>query len=117
MTESVARLIWQEFSPREDEELAFHKDFRDRVLITVTVGGSTEGFDIDPDCPFGALASALADRIQAIIMEARQQMVPGCPFHPAAHPLESNVADGAAAWVCPSNKRLVRHMRVTTEAT
>jgi hypothetical protein len=111
MTESVARQVWQEFSPLEGEELAF----RDDGLITVIVRDSTEEFDIDPDRPFGSLVSALADRIQTIIMESRQQMVPDCPLHPAAHPLESDVIDGAAAWVCPSTKRLVRYMRVTTE--
>jgi hypothetical protein len=42
--------------------------------------------------------------------------VPDCPLHPAAHPLQGDVVDGAAAWVCPSAKRLVRYMRVTAEA-
>jgi hypothetical protein len=46
-------------------------------------------------------------------MEGRQQMVPDCPLHPTAHPLQSDVVDGAAAWVCPSAERLVRYMRVT----
>jgi hypothetical protein len=76
----------------------------------------TEGFDIDPDVPLGSFVSALADRIQTTVMEGRQQMVPDCPLHPAAHPLQSDVVDGAAAWVCPWTERLVRYMRVTTEA-
>ena len=81
------------------------------------MGAGTEGFDMDPDLPFGELVSELADRLQAIIMEERQQMIPDCPLHPAAHPLRSDVVGGAAAWVCPSAKRVVRYMRVTTEAT
>ena len=116
MTGSIAQQVWQEFSPREDEKVAFHEDFRDNGLIMVTTGDSAEGFDMDPDRPFGSLVSALADRMQTIIMETRQQMVPDCPLHPAAHPLESDVVDGAAAWLCPSTRRLVRYMKVTTEA-
>jgi hypothetical protein len=115
MTGSIAQQVWQEFSPREDEKVAFHEDFRDNGLIMVTTGDSAEGFDMDPDRPFGSLVSALADRMQTIIMGTRQQMVPDCPLHPAAHPLESHVVDGAAAWLCPSTKRLVRYMKVTTE--
>jgi hypothetical protein len=116
MTGSIVQQVWQEFSPRGDEKAAFHEDFRDNGLIMVTIGDSAEGFDIDPDRPFGSLVSALADRMQTIIMEARQQMVPDCPLHPAAHPLESDVVDSAAAWLCPSTKRLARYMKVTTEA-
>jgi hypothetical protein len=109
---SVARQVWQEFSPRDGEELAC----RDDGIIEVTVQGELEGFGIDPDVPFGLFVSILADRIQTIVMEGRQQMVPACPLHPAAHPLQSDVVNGAAAWVCPSVKRLVRYMRVTAEA-
>ena len=65
--------------------------------------------------PFGLLVSILADRIQTIAMEGRQQMVPACPLHPAAHPLLSDVVNGAAAWVYPSAKR--RYVRITAEAT
>jgi hypothetical protein len=115
MTGSIAQQVWQEFSPREDEEVAFHEDFRDNGLIMLTIGDSAEGFNTAPETPFGSLVSALADRMQTIIMETRQQMVPDCPLHPAAHPLESDVVDGAAAWLCPSTKRLVRYMKVTTE--
>ena len=50
-------------------------------------------------------------------MEGRQQMVPDCPIHPAAHPLDSDVVNGAAAWLCPSTNSLVRYMTVTAEAT
>lgn len=109
---SIARQVWQEFSPRDGEELVC----RDDGIIEVTAGDSTEGFDIDPDLPVGLLASDLADRIQTIVMEGRRQMVPDCPLHPAAHPLQSDVVNGAAAWVCPWTKSLVRYMRVTTEA-
>jgi hypothetical protein len=116
MTGSIVQQVWQEFSPREDEKAAFQEDFRDNGLIMVTIGDSAEGFDMDPDRPFGSLVPALADRMQTIIMEARQQMAPDCPLHPAAHPLESDVVDGAAAWLCPSTKRLARYMKVTTEA-
>jgi hypothetical protein len=110
--ESAARQVWQEFSPRDGEDLAFGAN----NIIEVTIGGGTEGFDMDPDRPFGELVSALADRLQTIIMEDRQQMIPDCPLHPAAHPLESHVVGGAAAWVCPPTKRVVRYMRVTTGA-
>lgn len=109
---SVARQIWQEFSPRSDEDLAC----RDDGIIEVTAGGSTEGFNIDPDQPLGSFASDLADRIQTIVMEGRQQMVPDCPLHPAAHPLQSRVVNGAAAWICPSANSLVRYMRAGAEA-
>jgi hypothetical protein len=109
---SVARQVWQEFSPRDGEELACGDD----GIIWVTIGGGSEGFNIDSDQPVGSFASDLADRIQTIVMEDRQQMVPDCPLHPAEHPLQSDVVDGSAAWVCPSTKRLVRYMRVTTEA-
>jgi glycine/D-amino acid oxidase-like deaminating enzyme len=109
---SIARQVWQEFSPRDGEELAFRYDGG----IMVTVSDSTEGFDIDPDQPAGEFASHLADRIQTIVMEERQQMVPDCPLHPTAHPLQSDVIDGAAAWVCPWTTCLVRYMRVTAEA-
>jgi len=118
MTESVARQVWQEFSPREGEQLALRDDFRYGCLVTVTIGGSCDEFDIDPDPDqsLGSLVSYLAGRIQTIIMEERQQMVPDCPLHPAAHPLESNEVDGMAAWVCPSTKHPVRYMSVTTES-
>jgi hypothetical protein len=110
---SIARQVWQEFSPRDGEELAC----RDGGIFEVTIMGSgTEGFNIDPDVPLDSFVSALADRLQTIVMEGRQQMVPDCPLHPAAHPLQSDVVDGAAAWVCPSTGRLVRYMRVTSEA-
>lgn len=95
---SVARQVWQEFSPRDGEGLAC----RDDGIIEVTVQGELEGFGIDPDVPFGLFVSILADRIQTIVMEGRQQMVPACPLHPDAHPLQSDVVNGAAAWVCPS---------------
>ena len=115
--ESVARQVWQEFSPREGEELAFREDSRYGYLVTVTIGSSGEEFDVEPGPgqSLGELASYLADRIQTIIMEERQQVVPDCPLHPAAHPLESRVVDDMAAWVCPSTKRPVRYLRVTTE--
>lgn len=117
--ESVARQVWQEFSPREGEELAFREDSRYGYLITVTIGRSSEEFDIDPDPDrsLSSLVSYLANRMQTIIMEERQQMVPDCPLHPAAHPLEINVVDDMAAWVCPSTKRPVRYMSVTTESS
>ena len=44
-----------------------------------TIDGSREGFEIDPDVPFGRYVSSMADRIQTVVMEGRQQMVPGCP--------------------------------------
>lgn len=106
---SIARQVWQEFSPRDDEQLAF----RDDGIILVTTGDGIEGFDIDSDRPASELAAYLADRIQGILMEDRQQMVPDCPLHPAAHPLLSDVVNGAAAWVCPRSKDLVRYMRIT----
>jgi hypothetical protein len=117
--ESVARQVWQEFSPREGEELAFREDSRYGYLITVTTGRSSEEFDIgpDPDRSLSSLVHYLANRMQTIIMEERQQMIPDCPLHPAAHPLESNVVDDMAAWVCPSTKRPVRYMSVTTESS
>jgi hypothetical protein len=105
---NVARRVWQEFSPQAGEELACGED----GMVEVTVDGELEGFDIDPGLPVNVLVSHLADRIQTIVMESRQQMVPDCPLHPAAHPLESEVVDGAAAWVCPSSKRVVRFMRI-----
>ena len=108
----IARQVWQEFSPHDGEELAF----RDDGIIEVTVKDSTEGFDIDRDLPVSVLASDLADRIQTIVMEGRQQMVPDCPLHPATHPLQSGVVNGAAAWMCPRTKNLVRYMGVTAEA-
>jgi hypothetical protein len=37
MTGSAAQQVWQEFSPREDEELAFHVDFGYSGLITVII--------------------------------------------------------------------------------
>jgi hypothetical protein len=58
MTGSIAQQVWREFSPREDEEVAFHEDFRDNGLIMVTIGDSAEGFDMDPETPFGSLVSA-----------------------------------------------------------
>jgi hypothetical protein len=109
--ESAAQQVWQEFSPRDGEDLAFGAD----NIIEVTIGGGTEGFDLDPDRPFGELVSDLADRLQTIVMEDRQQMIPDCPLHPAAHPLASEVIGSAAAWVCPSTKRVIRFMRVATE--
>ena len=112
--ESVARQVWQEFSPRDGEELAW----RDGLFWVTVDMGSREGFDfgIDPAEPFGSVVSALANKLQSIIMEGRQQMVPACPLHPAAHPLESDTVDGAAAWVCPSTKRLVRYLSVIAGA-
>jgi hypothetical protein len=105
----IAEQVWQEFSPHDDEALAC----RDDGIIEVTAGGSVEGFNIDPDQPLGLLASQLADRIQTIIMEERQQMVPDCPLHPGSHPLQSDVVNGIAAWVCPQTNSVIRYMRVT----
>ena len=110
---SVARQVWQEFSPRDGEGLAC----RDDGIIEVTIDGVLEGFNIDPDLPLGLYVSIMADRMQTVVMEGRQQMVPDCPLHPAMHPLESDVVNGSAAWVCPWTKSLVRYMRVTAEAT
>jgi hypothetical protein len=112
--ESVARQVWQEFAPRDGEELACRDG-----LFWVTIMDSVEGFDfnIDPDEPFGSIVCALANKMQGIVMEGRQQMVPDCSLHPAEHPLNSDLVDGAAAWVCPSTERLVRYLRVSTEAT
>lgn len=109
----IARQVWQEFSPRDGEELACRDDGTFEVTIR---GEGTEGFDIAPDQPTGSFAAALADRLQAIFMEIRQQMVPGCPIHPGAHPLHSDVVNGAAAWACPSTQHPVRFIRVTGEA-
>jgi hypothetical protein len=109
--ESAARQVWQEFSPRDGDDLAFG----DNNIIEVTTGCGIEGFDMDPDLPFGELVSQLADRLQGIIMDDRQRMIPDCPLHPAAHPLQSAVVDGTAAWLCPSTRHLVRYMKVTDE--
>jgi hypothetical protein len=111
--ESVARQVWQEFSPRDGEELAS----RDDGILEVTIYGVLEGFGIDPDAPFGLYVSIMADRIQTVVMEGRQQMAPDCPLHPGAHPLHGGVVNGAAAWLCPSTNSLVRYMRVIAEAT
>jgi hypothetical protein len=109
--ESAARQVWREFSPSDADDLTFG----DNNIIEVTVEGEIEGFDMDPDRSFAELTSELADRLQGIIMEVRQRMIPECPLHPAAHPLQSGVVDGAAAWVCPSTRHLVRYMKVTGE--
>jgi hypothetical protein len=106
---TVAPQVWQEFSPRDGEKLAVLDD----DIIEITDDTGLEGFDIDPDVPFGLYVSIMANRIQTVVMEGRQQMVPDCPLHPAAHPLQSDVVDGAAAWTCPWTKSLVRYMKVT----
>jgi len=108
----VATQVWQEFAPRGDEDLTC----RDDGIIEVTIAGSAEGFNIEPDQPLGPLASQLADRIQTIVIEGRQEMVPGCPLHPGAHPLASSVVDGAAAWSCPTDNGLIRYMMVNPAA-
>jgi hypothetical protein len=115
--ESVAGQVWQEFSPREGEELAFREDSRYGYLVTVTIGSGGEEFDVDPDPDqsLGELVSYLAGRMQTIIMEERQRMVPDYPLHPAEHPLDIGVVDDITAWVCPSIRRLVRYMQVTIE--
>jgi hypothetical protein len=110
---SVAPQVWQEFSPRDGEQLAV----RDDGMIEITDDTGLEGFGIDTDVPFCQYVASMADRIQDVVMESRQQMVPGCPLHPGAHPLQSDVINGAAAWVCPWTKSLVRYMKVTAEAT
>jgi len=104
----IAAQVWQEFAPRGDEDLIC----RDDGIIEVTIAGSAEGFNIEPDQPLGPLASQLADRIQTTVIEGRQEMVPGCPVHPGAHPLASRVVNGAAAWVCPADNGLIRYMMV-----
>ena len=108
----IAVQVWQEFTPRDDENIAC----RDDGVIEVTVAGATEGFDIDPDQPLGELASQLADRIQTIIIEGRHQMVPECPLHPGSHPLQSCAVNGTAAWLCPNSNELIRYMKVTALA-
>jgi hypothetical protein len=110
---SVARQVWQEFAPHDDESLTF----RDGNLVEVTAAGAREEFDVDPDDPVSRAASYIADRIQIILIEARQEIVPDCPVHPGAHPLQSDVVNDAAAWVCPATGDVVRYMRVTAEAT
>jgi hypothetical protein len=109
---NVARQVWQEFSPRDGEKLTC----RDDDIIEITAGTGLEGFNIDPDVPFGLYVSIMADRIQAVVMEGRQQMAPDCPLHPAAHPRDSDVVNDATAWTCPWTKSLVRYMRVTAGA-
>src|ERR1700761_8055464 len=104
----VARQVWQEFGPRADETLTCRGD----GMIEVSIAGSAEGFDVDPDKPLVPLVVQLADRIQTIVMEGRQRMVPGCPSHPGAHPLESSLVDGAAAWVCPQTAAVIRYLPV-----
>lgn len=109
----MAAEVWQEFTPQGDEDLVCHTD----GIIEVTVAGATEGFNIDPDQPLGQLAAHLADRIQTIVMEGRQRMVPDCPLHPGRHPLQSGVVNGAAAWVCPRSNDLIRYMTVSPAAS
>jgi hypothetical protein len=110
---SIAPQVWQEFAPLDGDELVCSDD----GIIKVTVEGEIAGFDIDPDRPFSLYVAVMADRIQGIVMESRQQMVPDCPLHPAAHPLKSDVVNDAAAWTCPQTKSLIRYMKVTATAT
>jgi hypothetical protein len=65
---SVARQVWQEFSPREGEQLTC----RDDGIIEVAIDGEQEGFGIDPDVPLSLYVSIMADRIQTN----------RCPPHP-----------------------------------
>lgn len=109
----IAVQVWREFTPRGDEGLVYRED----GIIEVTIAGSSEGFDIDPDQPPGQLAASLADRIQTVVMEGRQEMTPDCPLHPGAHPLEASVVNDAAAWVCPKGNTFIRYMMVSPVST
>lgn len=74
----------------------------------VVIGDVHELFSVDLDDAPGALAWKLADRIQTILMESGQTMIPPCPRHPNQHPMESALSDRTAVWRCPSTREVVR---------
>ena len=72
-----------------------------------------EGFDLDLSDPQPDLIWKTADRIQTILMEARQEMTPECPIHPGLHPLESSLIAGNAVWKCPNSDGFLREVLST----
>lgn len=100
---SPSRSVWESFHPRPNEELSeVGPD-----LYVVTIGSVEEAFSIDGSQDPQAFIAALADRVQTVLMEDRQEMTPPCPLHPGDHPLTAAVI-GEAVWVCPVEETPVR---------
>jgi hypothetical protein len=70
-------------------------------------GVAIEQFDVQNEVE-SEFTWILADRLQAILMEYRQEFVLPCPLHPTRHPLTSQAINGQASWVCPSPEQVVR---------
>lgn len=99
----LARAVWESLRPRSDE----HLREAENDMYTVSVGGAQETFDIDGSADPKEFVVALADRIQTVLMEERQELTPPCPRHPGAHPLTAAVI-GEAVWTCPADQTPVR---------
>ncbi len=99
----LAGRVWSGFDSRDDEKMSVGAD----DVVAVTVGQSTESFDLDDSQPAAVLAATLADRFQTILMEARRTVLPACPRHVGEHPLVSAVVDGRAVWICPQDDSVV----------
>lgn len=100
----LAARVWNGLDSRDDERMSVGAG----DIVAVTVGRSTESFDLDDSLTSAELAAQLADRFQGILMEARREMMPACPHHAGAHPLVSTVVDDRAVWVCPSSNVVVK---------
>lgn len=104
---ALARSVWESFHPRPGEHFCESGEGRHDDRYTVGVGAAEETFEVDPYRDMHGFVAALADRIQTVLMEERQEMTPPCPRHPGAHPLSATVVSGAV-WVCPADETPVR---------
>lgn len=99
----VAMATWLTLGPRDDE--AF--DYLQGNLCSVKTGVAIEQFDVQNEVESDFIW-ILADRLQAILMEYRQEFVVPCPLHPTLHPLTSQAVAGRPSWVCPSTEQVIR---------
>jgi len=79
----------------------------------VSVTGSRTGIFVDETDDEEVRTVSLAGQVQDFVHEdlpARGQTAvwPGCPLHPATHPLSPTLHEGQAWWECPRTRRPVR---------
>lgn len=87
-------------------------DAGEQRAMTWWPDGAGYGVWVHVDEAFEACVARLADQLQDAAVETlpglgRPAVWPECPDHPDRHPLQALCVDGAAAWVCPREGRVV----------
>ena len=78
----------------------------------VSPGGSRVGVWIRSTSGPAEQLVQLADQVQDAVVETlwslgRSATWPGCPWHPAGHPIKPGLVDGEPWWFCPAGGRRV----------